>query len=907
MYIVLAYCSDESGTFYAVSDGVADEPEIVSAEDLKLLLEFALPMNDGNNNPVTLIDGEIQGYIQDITDTLRETMYEGEENEDDWYEEDYDEDFDDSNEDFDDGLDEGDSDEGDWYEEEEYDVDDDDEDDWYEEEYEDWDEITEFYYDWKSGNVDTEGYGTNHLSRKSEDKDFSDLEESTESKLYKHLTDEQKKLLQEYYLYISRRIFNLERGVNNLPIRRKTDLDSIRNTGDSWVYAGFIDMGYAGTSICPFCHSALGATALSSCHKAPVVRKGLVKEKGSKNKKQGIVRTHNGVCSYPGCRAHCSTVTAKVGVRDINRDNQNGIICETCGKLVPQSSHYCTFNDPVRYMHVAWDVSVSDLDTNFYGQFVDDSIENLIDSNNCIKFGLTCTAEFFDIAKNSEAFKALENVQNTCKKDMELLQEDYEKGEVHCNSIMSSFGILDSIVSKLILLASKHALLKSEELLPGRLLSLYKEMRSANMLIPKSFIQFIRDFLVDWDTHKFIDRSKNFPTLSGSIGSVAGAKTGKASAQDCRDRLALVVNGVLGKRSAVLCDWIKKPYLSDRFQKACVNYTVAFFIYGLCGYYKYDAINQGDEGGKDQDKEGYGKHAQELKYFYRGITSGLPSKLTANVSSDFNLETLIALCDLINLHARLYKALNFRFVTKVLRSKTVEDRGREFKQYYIEEADSSYARSIVYPFKHYDDRLADVISDLNMGSITSSLRYGSYEDFMTKYSEVTEYLEGVVKVFPAFEEEYLRNEMDRRNAEELSQFESTSDIEIATPESVMTYLRNQELDKYADSDEFSFAVRITKQLLNSSKSPTSRQFNYIKPLYEKISGEQYTGTDPESRGLEDLDMTHVLKCADYVYNNPSVVDSFTRDVMQTVKKRGTVSEKQKRYVLKALKACEGLV
>ena len=73
------------------------------------------------------------------------------------------------------------------------------------------------------------------------------------------------------------------------------------------------------------------------------------------------------------------------------------------------------------------------------------------------------------------------------------------------------------------------------------------------------------------------------------------------------------------------------------------------------------------------------------------------------------------------------------------------------------------------------------------------------------------------------------------------------------------------------SDEI--AVRITKQLLNSSKSPTSRQFNYIKPLYEKISGEQYTGTDPESRGLEDLDMTHVLKCADRSEEHTSELQS----------------------------------
>lgn len=937
-YLLLGSYKDQDELYYCVLDTNTyrpdefDKAEVLSLADCAILTKFNFTIHDQSGNPIRLDNGKIVGDFPDMTESLNAGDTSDEDVDGFWgaFEEDPEDDIEDleeNTEEYDEysDEDEAEEDESFWGTAEDLDEDP------YEEEQEEFDDFSDFfdsfededssviadyYRRWKTGDLDTSEMGKNEINAEKIARDFSDLEESTESKLYSYLTDEEKKYLQEYYLHISKRIFNLERGVNDLPIRRKTDLDSIRATGDSWAYAGFIDMGYAGTSVCPFCRKSLSRTALSSCHKAPVVR--IVRPSKAKKAKNAVpppdenvppsvARTHNGVCSYPNCRKHCAVVTDDVGVRSLNRESQMGIICESCGNLIPQSSHYCTFNDPVRYMHIAWDVSVSDLDTNFYGQMIDKELEDLINSNNCIKFGLTCTAEFFDIAKNSEAFKALENVQNVCKKDMELLQAEYEKGDIHKQYIMSKFTILDSLVRDLLILSTKVQLLKGEELLPTRLLTLYQNMRKTGMIIPKSFIQFVRDFLVDWDNHKFIDRSKNFPNLYNSVGSLAGTKTGKPSSKSCYERVNLVLSGVVGRKSnamqAILLRQCGNYRLSayggkERFEVGMVLYMTAFFVYKLCGHYEYDAINQGDEGGKDSDKSGYGKHAQELKCFYNRLRQLMPDDI------EYSRDYLVKLCEAADLVEKLNECFNFNFITRVV---IKNDRTGIYEAKAISPDDNDYndsrRRSYAFAFKHYDDKLEGVLQDGIVKVYTDFPRM-TLTNWLSAYNVLLDYMKAVIFAFPTFEEEYINSEVAKLNEKvakrraastSVGGMDEDSSEPTETVESATSFLL--EADLTGLDPVYDFARNIIDTLRRSKKQPTLRQWEFIKPLYEHLVGHPFAG-----KALDAPDEETSLKAVKWVLNHSDTVDKFTYEVCKTINSTHKISPKQMRFVEKAIQA-----
>lgn len=932
---VFGFYNNNGEKLYIVGEN-EESAELFKEGDLRLLLHFDTQILDEGGVPLSLSNGNlIVKNATDLTQALKEQIV----NESDSYEDDeysdYDEEVEsDDFEDFDeDDIEEVDDDYFD-YEEVSSEDEEQDEEEYTEDDYidleevdEDFfgslDEIDEYYRDWKNNNLsDTSSMGENELEIEEKVKNFDDLEESTESKLYKHLTDDQIKLLQEYYVYISQRVFKLERGNLNLPARRSKDLDSIRATGDSWAYAGFIDMGYAGTSICPFCHRPLSMTALSSCHKAPVVRVGTDKKTGVKM----AFRTHNGVCSHPNCRSRCSVVLDSVGTRNIDRSRQMGIICESCGNNIPQSSHYCTFNDPVRYMHVAWDVSVSDLEKNFYGQFATKDIEELIDSNNCIKFGLTCTAEFFDIEKDSSAFKALENVQNVCKKDIQELEEVYEAGQEAIDDINNSFEILDSIIGKLSSLAAKYILLQDDETLPGRLFELYRKMRMERIVIPRSFIQYVRDFLVDWESHKFTDRSKKYPSLVGSVGSVQGSLTGSSAGAKCNDRLSMVVSGIFGRSSEKLCSLIdyykvyNRPYKSvERFNYAVYNYTVAFFIYELCGYYKYNAITFGDEGGKDQDKDGNGKHATELKAFYHSFKSVLFKDMV------FSREYLGVLCNVVTVYNKLHDYLEKNYVNVSMRYNQKSKDGNWYKEYYLEDcSDNSWESrdkrklSVTYAFNKFDDRLSKELQD-GFSVVNADIRHLSTIEWLEKYKEKADYLESIQDSYFEFEQRYMNEQVALKNQEELDKLPKPMTSSMPAPiddsadkpvnnnskqsyENVQPELRGlleADLTRYSFNKQFEFPLQIVDTLRKSGRPATDKQLKYLAPLYEAFTGKKMDFVEPPKPKLELKLYPELSEAIGYVINHPDSTNAKTVAIIQTVLRTGLISERQMKYVEEA--------
>jgi len=88
-----------------------------------------------------------------------------------------------------------------------------------------------------------------------ENEDFGYPEESTSSKLYALLTEEQKKCLQLYYLWVSQQIIQNGNAVNlSVTPKKAQQLQDLRKTGTNWMYAGFVDMGYFGAAHCTLGH-----------------------------------------------------------------------------------------------------------------------------------------------------------------------------------------------------------------------------------------------------------------------------------------------------------------------------------------------------------------------------------------------------------------------------------------------------------------------------------------------------------------------------------------------------------------------------------------------------------------------------------------------------------------------------
>ena len=878
-YVVFGKAVKDGVTYYAVSDGSA-EPETITEKELSFLVDIGIKdMQDIMGKPVTLQGGVLHCNCTDITEQLEAE----EESEDDsfWVDEEEDEDSEEEGEIWgDEYSDEDDEEEDGEEEEEEYIIEEEDDEEEEEEDEDFWtgesDAIDDFYRDWYEHGQGVVGYGTPMVVKTDTQTVTIEQEESTESKLYSYLSEEQINALQEYYLYISERIFKLERGVSDLPVKRKADLSAIRNTGHTWVYAGFVDMGYAGTSKCPHCGARLRNTALSACHHAPVVKiraASRSKKKVNDERAGTVERTFNGVCSAPNCRAHCSVVTDTVGVRKIDRSRQVGIICEKCGNEVPQSSHYCTFNDPVRYMHIAWDTYSADLDQNFYGQFANEKIEALINSANTIKFGLECTAEFFDIAKDSNAFAALKDVQEVCKKDMALLEEEYAQGETHCQEIMNSFTILDSYIDKLTVFASKRLMLAGDDRLASRLFTVYKKLRKLGVVPPKSLIQYIRDFLVDWQTHKFVD-SPNAGVL-GSVGTLYGARSNDRNA--CKERFAYTLDGLYGKRAKVFADSIIAEdfdYVTDLM--AIYNAFVDMFIYRICGYYAYDGVKWGDEGGKDRDKDGNGTHALALKAFRRGYAMRMPKDFT------FDHDYFGKLLDCFALLKEAEKYRKFQFIHGFVRGgEIVEVESR---------TDNNYDRCLwedSHPYARYKDGvLKEAVKSLSR--YNNRLRGTTIDEAYNKLSELVALFQQAEQEYPEYERQVLEQET-RGTAPE---------IECKTPREVLDWLFAQTFDDKI-SKESDLERQILETLRRSGKEPTPKQFKYIVRFFERISGSTYKGEELEEKGIENPD--EMLKAVDYIVaNRPSGVPAHTLAICETIAKSRKISPRQA-WALKDIK------
>lgn len=127
-------------------------------------------------------------------------------------------------------------------------------------------------FDYADDEDDSEGYEQDedgYFEPLDDDyEDYEDItadtqEESYVNKLYALLTDEQKDVLKRYYLWSSQILFGGAPTSGNLQVTKRAGgnvkkeelLEKMRQGGQDWVYAGFIDMEYHGAEHCTFGHA----------------------------------------------------------------------------------------------------------------------------------------------------------------------------------------------------------------------------------------------------------------------------------------------------------------------------------------------------------------------------------------------------------------------------------------------------------------------------------------------------------------------------------------------------------------------------------------------------------------------------------------------------------------------------
>ena len=93
-----------------------------------------------------------------------------------------------------------------------------------------------------------------------------------------------------------------------------------------------------------------------------------------------------------------------------------------------QYGYTCTLGHPLRYLHLAWDITIGDIEECFFGEEYNVDYEKIIQSNHCIVFGSKCIGDFFEVDK--ECVAALRRTQTDSLKDMALLYDIYSSEDV---------------------------------------------------------------------------------------------------------------------------------------------------------------------------------------------------------------------------------------------------------------------------------------------------------------------------------------------------------------------------------------------------------------------------------------------------------------------------------------------
>lgn len=162
----------------------------------------------------------------------------------------------------------------------------------------------------------------------------------------------------------------------------------------------------------------------------------------------------------------------------------------------------------------------------------------------------------------------------------------------------------------------------------------------------------------------------------------------------------------------------------------------------------------------------------------------------------------------------------------------------------------------------------------------------------------------------AEKEEKLRKEQEMLSEDKASDNESPSKSETYdTPKAVVQYLLGQDLSAYKTSHEF--ALKVLDTLAKSKAEPSSRQFYYLQPLFEEVSGQKYSGVAQVAQKVNLTDKPDIAEAVHWVNNNSDeaikIANSLqvknvgkTLQILVSIERYKTISERQMKYAEIAL-------
>ena len=559
-----------------------------------------------------------------------------------------------------------------------------------------------------------------------------------------------------------------------------------------------------------------------------------------------------------------------------------------------RGADYCTMGHPLRYVHLAWDISVSDIETSFFGESYDTDIEVVISSNNCIKFGIDCISDFFEIDK--EYTDKLRRAQREAIKDMDFMCQYYEEGTA--DKVIASFTVTDELVNNIAKIDAKGLLVGGEGyecIVPKSLSSFYRQFRQLNLIVPKSLVQEIRDNLIGWTVHKFTGwREPNWGTVDKVLNAVVGTKTKKFD-----------INS----------------YSQSGYKRVFQDYLVEFLQLKSCGYYEYNAENFKEEGGA----------SKPVKSQLWAIHNSVKKKFWADAEYTFDyirklldLEVAMAgLSELVGAYSTPTASYNSSENIYYMDTAVLDLNSRYIMEY--DEKNDTKLYGWTWELKSLS-RCAD-----SMCRVEYNKNY-NLVDFLDLLNEKIQLLENEKDKYFEFATNKVQEEIDDRNEQlekersarlarlekerkEAEEREKARQAEAEAKEKA-SKLSDEEIRQYCidnaskvkDDKKLKFALTVLDTVKKTGKC-SPKQMYYIGQIYEKLTGVQVE--DKRQASKVQLDARKDIEQAiDTVLEDPSLLENQEDKekvyaILTSIKKYRTISERQMKYAEIALKVTEG--
>lgn len=517
---------------------------------------------------------------------------------------------------------------------------------------------------------------------------------------------------------------------------------------------------------------------------------------------------------------------------------------------------YCTLGHPLRYMHIAWDVSQADLESSFFGDNFDLDIEDKLSSTNCIIFGIKCISDFFEV--DAECTASLQRAQRESIKDMGIMFEQYNSG--NANEVNATFKVLDDVMRRIKVTDAKGMMFDKnyKPLLKDGYIKFYEQFRNAMMPVPKSLIQEIRDSLVDWTSHKFY-RTIGHPGANFGSNMVSLYARLKPMESELK-----FTNNIF--------------YYTPSLSESVYRFYRILFTYKICGVFEYDAQDNKDEGGSSENtrRELAGLYQSMRKHFFKDC--------------EYTQDYAVKVADFVSNFSELDKEFN-ELVTKFYVNPFVLEVGADKACELCRIKSGEYTDSksdLIRRLSYSEDRQYNIVLEKlcrNKESIESYLeesrKYISYmKDFFALFEKEKE--ESDKKKADMVEERKRLEELAEKDVEEYATFDDIVEYMYSHPEPV------------TGIKKFGFAERIWKEMVSKNQKPKGGNIPYIEKLYTHLTGRPVRSSYNK---MNISDYPDYITAVNYIVKNGS---GFIRDVCVTVSEKGVFTPKQKIYLDEAI-------